>query len=61
MGARRPAAAKRVIDEGLDTTLEAGVKIERDAFVAVLETEDARRGIESFLEHGPGKATFVGH
>ncbi len=54
------AAAKRVIDEGLDTTLDAGVKIERDAFVAVLRTEDAKRGIESFVEHGPGKATFVG-
>ncbi len=54
------AAAKRAIDEGLDTTLEAGLRIERDAFVEVLDTEDARRGIESFVEHGPGKATFVG-
>jgi len=54
------AAAKRAIDEGLDATLEAGLRIERDAFVAVLDTEDARRGIESFVEHGPGKATFVG-
>ncbi len=54
------AAAKRAIDEGLDTTLEAGLTIERDAFVAVLGTEDAKRGIESFVENGPGKATFVG-
>jgi enoyl-CoA hydratase len=54
------AAAKRVIDDGLDTSLEAGLRIERDAFVAVLQTVDAKRGIESFAEHGPGKATFVG-
>ena len=53
-------AARRAIDAGLDTTLAEGLKIERDAFVAVLETEDAKRGIESFVELGPGKATFVG-
>lgn len=55
------AAAKRTIDQGLDTTLEDGLLIERDAFVALLETNDARRGIESLLEHGPGKATFSGN
>jgi enoyl-CoA hydratase/carnithine racemase len=54
------AAAKRTIDDGLDTTLEAGLLIERAAFVEVLETSDARSGIGSFLEHGPGKATFSG-
>jgi hypothetical protein len=26
----------------------------------VFETEDARHGVESFFEHGPGKATFSG-
>ena len=55
------AAAKRAIDDGLDTTLESGLGIERDAFVRVLDTQDARSGIKSFVEHGPGKATFVGH
>lgn len=55
------AASKRAIDQGLDSTLEAGLKIERDEFVALLETNDARRGIESLLEHGPGKATFSGN
>ena len=53
-------AAKRAIDEGLDSTLDAGLAIERDAFVELLDTNDARSGIESFLEHGPGKATFSG-
>ena len=30
------------------------------AFVAVAGTEDAARGLASFRENGPGKATFVG-
>ena len=55
------AAAKRAVNRGIDTSLEAGLVIERDEFVAVLETNDARRGIETFLEHGPGKATFSGN
>ena len=54
------ALAKSSVDRGLEGTLEAGLVLEREAFAAVLETEDAGRGIASFLEHGPGKATFVG-
>jgi enoyl-CoA hydratase/carnithine racemase len=54
------AAAKAAIDEGLETTLEEGLAIEAAQFVAVSRTEDAERGIRSFVEHGPGKATFVG-
>jgi len=53
-------AAKHTIDGGLDTDLDSGLRIERDAFIELLGTEDARRGIASFFEHGPGKATFVG-
>ena len=30
------------------------------AAVGVFDTEDARRGIESFLTSGPGHATFAG-
>ena len=52
--------AKSAIDGGLETTLADGLDIERDAFVAVAGTEDAARGIASFRENGPGKATFVG-
>ena len=52
--------AKAAVDRGLEGTLEAGLVIEQDAFGAVARTEDAARGIASFLEHGPGKATFVG-
>ena len=37
-----------------------GSAIEQDAFVAAARTEDAARGIASFNEHGPGKASFRG-
>jgi enoyl-CoA hydratase len=52
--------AKRVIDDGLGRRLEDGLDAERDAFVEVFGTEDARTGVRSFLEHGPGKAQFQG-
>jgi enoyl-CoA hydratase len=51
---------KRVIDEGLDRPLADGLDLESDAFVEVFGTEDARIGVQSFLEHGPGKAKFSG-
>jgi enoyl-CoA hydratase/carnithine racemase len=54
------ALAKAAVDDGLEGTLAEGLEVERRAFVAVARTEDAGRGIASFLEHGPGKATFVG-
>lgn len=54
------ALAKSAIDQGMETTLAEGLDIERDHFVAAARTEDAGRGIQSFLQHGPGKATFVG-
>ena len=37
-----------------------GWRAEQEAFSAVARTEDAGRGIASFVEHGPGQATFVG-
>jgi len=52
--------AKATVDRGLDGTLADGLAIEREAFAAAARTEDAARGIASFAEHGPGKATFVG-
>ncbi|MGZ4711818.1 MAG: enoyl-CoA hydratase/isomerase family protein [Acidimicrobiia bacterium] len=52
--------AKRAIDEGLDGSLARGLDLEAHAFVEVFGTEDARTGVASFLEHGPGKATFAG-
>jgi enoyl-CoA hydratase/carnithine racemase len=52
--------AKRVIDSGLDGDLARGLALESDAFAEIFGTEDARTGVESFLEHGPGKARFSG-
>jgi enoyl-CoA hydratase/carnithine racemase len=52
--------AKRAIDRGLEGPLDAGLALEQDLFAEVFATEDAGVGVASFLEHGPGKATFVG-
>lgn len=54
------AAAKRAIDLGLDTDLDTGLEIERLSFAGLFATEDARAGMRSFLENGPGKASFSG-
>jgi len=52
--------AKHLIDEGLQGDLPSGLELEQEAFAQVFETEDARIGVRSFLENGPGKATFTG-
>jgi enoyl-CoA hydratase len=54
------ALAKRAIDGGLDGTLEEGLDLELELFAEVFTTGDAAIGIESFREHGPGKARFTG-
>ncbi|HEY2314211.1 MAG TPA: enoyl-CoA hydratase-related protein [Streptosporangiaceae bacterium] len=55
------AAAKQAIDLGLETDLATGLELERLAFAGLFATEDARAGMRSFLENGPGKASFSGH
>lgn len=52
--------AKRVIDDGLGRPLPEALDLEAEAFVEAFRTEDARVGIRSFLDRGPGKATFSG-
>jgi enoyl-CoA hydratase len=52
--------AKRAIDRGLDITLDGGLDLEQQLFAEVFGTDDARVGVASFKEHGPGKATFTG-
>jgi len=54
------ALAKRAIDDGLDLSLAEGLDLEQDLFEEVFTTDDAAIGVASFLEHGPGKATFTG-
>ena len=53
-------AAKEVIDSGLDVDLDTGLAMERLAFMSLFATNDRRVGMESFIEHGPGKAEFSG-
>jgi enoyl-CoA hydratase/carnithine racemase len=52
-------AAKQAIDHGLDADLATGLEIERTHFAALFATSDQREGMRSFLESGPGKATFT--
>ncbi len=52
--------AKRAIDGGLDGSLADGIALEAAGFTAVFDTDDATTGIRSFLDAGPGKATFQG-
>jgi enoyl-CoA hydratase/carnithine racemase len=58
--ARALAAAKAAIDIGLDASLADGLKIESQIFAALFATEDQKTGMRSFIENGPGKATFSG-
>jgi enoyl-CoA hydratase/carnithine racemase len=52
--------AKQAIDGGLDGPLAAGLDLEAECFTRVFDTDDARVGIRSFLDDGPGRATFSG-
>ncbi|HEY0888420.1 MAG TPA: enoyl-CoA hydratase-related protein [Nocardioides sp.] len=53
-------AAKEAVDRGLEVDLATGLEIERAQFAAVFATEDRTVGMTSFLEAGPGKASFAG-
>lgn len=47
---------KEAIDKGMELSLEDGLKLEAELFKKVLQTEDAREGIQAFLERK--KITF---
>jgi enoyl-CoA hydratase/carnithine racemase len=53
-------AAKESIDHGLEVDLTTGLEIERAQFAGLFATEDRSTGMRSFVENGPGKATFTG-
>jgi len=53
-------SAKAAIDQGLGVDLATGLEIERNYFAALFGTDDQRAGMKSFLDNGPGKATFTG-
>jgi len=54
------AVMKQAIDKGMSSTLIDGLLLERQLFTDVFATDDSQIGVKSFLEHGPGKATFTG-
>jgi enoyl-CoA hydratase len=41
-------------------SLAQALRMEVGLFAGLFGTEDRRIGMDSFLEHGPGKADFVG-
>ena len=49
---------KQAMMEGMALPLADAVRVEAEAFGACFETQDRVAGVQSFLEHGPGKATF---
>jgi enoyl-CoA hydratase/carnithine racemase len=53
-------AAKESIDRGAEVDLDTGLEIERQQFAALFATEDRAIGMRSFIDNGPGKATFEG-
>jgi hypothetical protein len=53
-------AAKESVDRGLEVDLNSGLEIERAAFAALFATADRATGMRSFVEQGPGKASFEG-
>ena len=53
-------AAKQAIDAGQDVDLDDGLEIERLHFTGLFATDDGKAGLRSFVENGPGKATFSG-
>ncbi|WP_326699938.1 enoyl-CoA hydratase-related protein [Streptomyces sp. NBC_01754] len=52
-------AAKESVDAGLETDIDTGLTVERTWFAGLFATEDRERGMRSFVEEGPGKATFL--
>ena len=53
-------ATKEAVDRGLESDLDTGLEIERLQFSGLFGTEDRAIGMASFVEQGPGKASFVG-
>ncbi len=52
--------AKQAIEDGTELPLDQALRLERSLFAECFATDDARTGIASFIEHGPGQADFAG-
>lgn len=53
--------AKLAIDNGMDGDLATGLRLEAAVFAGLFATDDQSTGMRSFVENGPGKATFAGN
>ena len=53
-------AAGPVLAHALAKAAIDGTTTEQQAFTEVFQTDDATLGVQSFLDNGPGKATFTG-
>ncbi|MGW7295243.1 enoyl-CoA hydratase/isomerase family protein [Streptomyces xiamenensis] len=51
-------AAKEAVDGGLDSGIDAGLTLERTWFASLFATADRTEGFRSFIEEGPGRASF---
>jgi enoyl-CoA hydratase/carnithine racemase len=61
--ARGPLAlrhAKQAVSAALDLPVEAGLAQEADLITRCFASEDGQRGLRSFVDEGPRKATFLG-
>lgn len=57
---RAHAMTKRIVRAYLDGGIDAADEVTPGVFGELFATEDLRDGVRSFLEEGPGKATFKG-
>jgi enoyl-CoA hydratase len=52
--------AKQALEDGGEMALGEALRLESSLLAACFATEDAQNGMKSFLESGPGRATFAG-
>jgi enoyl-CoA hydratase/carnithine racemase len=51
--------AKQALNDGAELDLDSALRLESELFAACFATEDRTIGMRSFLENGPGQATFT--
>jgi enoyl-CoA hydratase/carnithine racemase len=54
------AATKRIVRATLEGGVERADAVVPEIAGALFDTDDLKGAVRSFLEHGPGKASFAG-